>query len=472
MLEKQRTIEKEVSISGTGLHTGTSSTMIFRPAPDNYGIKFIRIDLADSPEIPATTDYVIDTKRGTTIGIGEARVHTVEHVLAAIVGLQIDNIKVELDGIEPPVGDGSAMPYVEKLVESGFVVQDTPKDYLIIDETFMYHNEEEQVDIVALPLDGYRLTVMVDYHNPALGSQHSGLFDLEKEFVKEFAPARTFCFLSEVEQLADKGLIKGGNLDNSVVIVDHSIDQDGLDKLGKRLNLDSPISIGESGFLNEKSLRFRNEPVRHKLLDMLGDLALIGVPLKAQILAARPGHKANVEFAKQIRKLYQQKKLVKKYQTIKKEGVVFDINAIQRILPHRYPFLMVDKITELDFDKRVVGVKSVTNNEPFFQGHFPGQPVMPGVLILEAMAQCGGILLLNSFPDPTKKLVYFMTINNAKFRKPVVPGDQLILEAELAERKSKYVSIKGKAFVNEKIVAEADFMAAIVDRDNQKSEAK
>jgi UDP-3-O-[3-hydroxymyristoyl] N-acetylglucosamine deacetylase/3-hydroxyacyl-[acyl-carrier-protein] dehydratase len=334
----------------------------------------------------------------------------------------------------------------------------------------MHHNEEEGVDIVALPLDDYRITVMVDYQNPALGSQHTGLFDLGKEFVGEFAPARTFCFLSEVEYLADKGLIKGGSLDNAVVILDHEIDKHGIDQLQNKLNLESDIFVGESGFLNDKSLRFKNEPVRHKLLDMLGDLALIGVPIKAQILAARPGHKANVEFAKKIRKLYQQKKLVKKFQFVKKEGIVFDTNAIQRILPHRYPFLLVDKIIHLELDKKVVGVKSVTSNEPFFQGHFPGQPVMPGVLIIESMAQTGGILLLNSYMNPQEKLVYFMGINNAKFRKTVVPGDQLVLQAELTNRKSKIVQMHAQAFVEDKLVAEADLMAAIVDREENQSQ--
>jgi len=466
MLELQRTIAKPTSLSGVGLHTGTSCTMTFKPAPENYGVRFVRTDLGGNPEIPANADFVIDTSRGTTLGLGDAKVHTIEHVLAAVVGLQIDNLIIELDGIEPPIGDGSSMPYVEKLTEAGFVTQDTPKDYLVIDETVMYSDEDRQVDIVALPMNSYRITIMVDYQNPALGSQHSGLFDLEKEFVKEFAPARTFCFLSEVEMLADKGLIKGGNIDNAVVIVDHDIKNDDLKRLKEKLELDEDLTVTHEGFLSNNKLRFKNEPVRHKLLDMIGDLALIGVPIKAQILAARPGHKANVEFAKKIRSLYQQKKLVKKYQFVKKEGVVFDANAIQRILPHRYPFLLVDKIIDLELDKRVVGVKNITINEPFFPGHFPGQPIMPGVLIVEAMAQVGGILVLNSFIDPANHLVYFMSINNAKFRKPVVPGDELILEAEIITKKSKYFQIKGVAYVNNTPVAEAEFMGAIINKEN------
>lgn len=464
MLELQRTIEKPVSISGIGLHTGTSCTMTFKPAPENCGIKFVRTDLGGNPEIPAIADYVVDISRGTTLAVGEARVHTVEHVLASIMGLQIDNIIIELDGIEPPVGDGSAMPYVDILMNAGFKQQDAPKDYLIIDETVQYHNEEDQIDIVALPLDNFRITVMVDYQNPALGSQHTGLFDLEKEFVKEFAPSRTFSFLSEIEMLANKGLIKGGNLDNAVVIVDKKVENGELDELAAKLGIPGKMAVGNTGFLNDKTLRFRNEPVRHKLLDMLGDLALIGAPIKAQILAARPGHKANVDFAKQIRKLYQQKKLLKKYQFVKTEGVVFDVNAIQRILPHRYPFLLVDKITHLEFDKKIIGIKSVTINEPFFEGHFPGHPVMPGVLIIEAMAQVGCILLINSFPDPSKKIAYFLQINNAKFRKTVLPGDQLVIEAEMIYKKTKVASFAAKAYVNGNLATEAEFMAAIVDK--------
>ena len=464
MLEQQRTIKKPVSISGKGLHTGTECKMTFKPAEENSGIRFVRADLGGRPEIPAVADNVIDVSRGTTIGLGEARVHTIEHVLAAIAGLQIDNIIIELEGIEPPVIDGSAMPFVKVLVKAGFEQQEAPKDYLIIDKTVMYHNEEKNIDIVALPLDDYRLTVMVDYQNPALGSQHTGLFDLEKEFVNEFAPARTFCFLSEVEELADQGLIKGGDLDNAVVIVDHKPSDQQLQTLANKIGVNEKLSLGDNGILNNKVLHFKNEPVRHKLLDLMGDLALIGTPIKAQILAARPGHRANVEFAKQVRKLYQQKKLVKKFQFVKKEGVVFDTAAIERILPHRYPFLLVDKIIEMELDKKVVGVKSVTMNEPFFQGHFPGHPIMPGVLIVEAMAQTGGVFIWNIIPNPDEKHVYFMQINNVKFRKTVVPGDQLFMEVELISKKSKLIMMKGKAYVDNVLVTEAEFTVAIVDK--------
>jgi UDP-3-O-[3-hydroxymyristoyl] N-acetylglucosamine deacetylase/3-hydroxyacyl-[acyl-carrier-protein] dehydratase len=321
--------------------------------------------------------------------------------------------------------------------------------------------------MVALPLDDFRITIMIDYKNPALGSQHTGMFSIEDEFVKDFASARTFCFLKEVQMLHENGLIKGGNLDNAIVIVDDDMKPDELRKLGNRLGINGSIILGSTGILNDRTLRFKNEPARHKLLDLIGDLALVGAPMKAQILAARPGHLHNVEFARKIRKLYQQKKIVKKYQFTKTEGVIFDIEAIKRILPHRYPFLLVDKIVDFKLDEKVVGIKNVTTNEPFFQGHFPGRPVMPGVLIVEAMAQTGGILLLNGLENPEGKLVLFMAINNVKFRKVVVPGDQLIMQVELSSRRSKMAVLAGKAFVDGTLVAEAEMTAAIVDQNGQ-----
>lgn len=464
MLIQQRTIKDPVSFSGSGLHTGNLCTITFRPAPVNFGIRFKRIDLGGEPEIPAIVDHVVDISRGTTLGIGDVKVHTVEHVLAAVAGLQIDNILIELNSNEPPVGDGSAYPFVETLLKTEFEIQDAPKDYLIIDQIIHYQDEKSGIDIVALPTDDFRVTVMIDYKNPALGSQHSGLFSLEHEFVSEFAKSRTFCFLHEVEELYDKGLIKGGNLDNAIVIVDQELSDEEIRRIAEKVGIEQSIILGKNGIVNEKSLHYRNEPARHKLLDLIGDLALIGAPIKAQILAARCGHKSNVEFARKIRKLYQQKKLIKKYQFVKKEGVVFDINAIMRILPHRPPFLLLDKVIDFEIDKRVVGIKNVSMNEPFFVGHFPGQPVMPGVLILEAMAQAGGILLLNGIENPENKLAMFLSINNAKFRKQVVPGDQLVFQLDMVSKRSKICVMNGKAFVDNALVAEAELTAAIVEK--------
>uniref|UniRef100_Q3AU85 Multifunctional fusion protein n=1 Tax=Chlorobium chlorochromatii (strain CaD3) TaxID=340177 RepID=Q3AU85_CHLCH len=463
MLIHQRTIKSEVSLCGTGLHTGEQCTITFKPAPVNYGYRFIRNDVENSPEIPALIDNVTDVLRGTTIGVNGVKVHTTEHVLAALYGLQIDNCRIEMSGPEPPVMDGSSHPFAEVLLQAGFVEQNEPKNYLVIDETIEYHDSKNSVDIVALPLDGFRATVMVDYKNPALGSQHSGLFDLDKEFFAEFAPCRTFCFLSEVEALANQGIIKGGDVDNALVIVDKRMEKIELTDLGKKLGINGEnLSLGSNGILNNRQLRFNNEPARHKLLDMLGDIALLGMPIKAQLLAARPGHASNVEFVKQLKKYADRNQLARKYQHEKKAGVIFDINAIQNILPHRYPFLLIDKITEFKLDEKIVSIKNVTMNEPFFQGHFPGNPIMPGVLILEAMAQTGGIMMLNGNDNIKESVVYFMGIDKARFRKPVLPGDTLVIEAVMTNKRRTVCQFDAKAYVQGELVCEASLMATVV----------
>lgn len=467
MLEKQRTIKNPVTLAGVGLHTGNKSNMTFKPAPENYGVKFKRIDLPDSPEIPADIDHVIDISRGTTIAKDGAEVHTVEHVLASIMGSEIDNLIVELDSNEPPIMDGSAKDYVETLKKAEIYEQNAKRDYLVIEDTVHFHDEENHVDIVALPLkDDFRVSVMVDYNNPALGVQHTGLFNLQKEFEKEFAPSRTFCFLSEIESLMKQGLIKGGDLNNAIVIVDKEASKEELFEIQKKIGIEESIILGSNGILNNRTLRFKNEPARHKLLDLIGDLALIGAPVKGQILAARPGHKSNVEFTKILRRLYLQKKIQKQFQVMKSENCVFDIEAILEIMPHRYPFLLVDRIIEIEVDKKIIGIKNVTYNEPFFQGHFPNKKVMPGVMIVEGMAQCGFILLLNSI-DAKNKMAYFASIEKVKFRKPVIPGDQLVFEMYLLAFKRGICKIAGKTyknFIGGELVCEGEFMAAVVDK--------
>ena len=468
MIEKQRTIQHAVSYTGKGLHVGKPATITFNPAPENYGYKFVRTDLVHPVEIPALADYVVDLSRGTTLGIGDVSVHTVEHVLASLVGMEIDNCRIELDGPEPPIGDGSSLPYVEVLQEAGIEVQDEERYYFVIDENIRFYNEQKGVEIVALPLNDYRITVLVDYNNPALGSQHTGLFDLKKEFVKDFAPARTFCFLTEVQSLIDQGLIKGGNLENAIVIVDKDMSDEELMDIQRKLDIPQTPELGTNGILNNTALRFKNEPARHKLLDMMGDLALAGVRIKAQVLAARPGHASNVEFAKKIRSQYLKKQPLKNFKGDKRKGVVLDIYDLLKIMPHRYPFLLVDKVIEFDAEeKTIVGVKNVTINEPFFQGHFPEKPIMPGVLIMEAMAQVGCLLLLNSLDDFSNKLVLFMGIKNAKFRRTVIPGDQLVMEVKMINKKFNTFWFTGIATANGQIIAECEFQAALTERNNE-----
>ncbi len=470
MKDRQQTVKKAISYQGRGLHTGNDTIITFKPAPENYGIRFVRVDLPDQPEIHAIVENVrqntsIDSLRGTTIAKDDAEVHTVEHVLAAAVGLQIDNLRIEINANEPPIGDGSAMPFVHKLIEAGIEEQSELRDFVVIEEPLSFRDEKRGIELVALATDDYRVTVMIDYKNPALGSQHTGIFSLEEEFVTEFAPARTFCFLHEIESLLDQGLIKGGDIDSAIVIVDRELSDPEVQDIKKKLGITSEVTLGESGgILNDKSLRFKNEPCRHKLLDVMGDLALVGAPIKAQILAARPGHQSNIEFARMIRAIYKKQKITKRYKDVSTKGIVFDTNAIQNILPHRYPFLLVDSIVEFEPEKRIVGIKNVTFNEPQFTGHFPGRPIMPGVLIVEAMAQTGGILLLKDDEEVQNKLVVFMGIDNVKFRKQVLPGDQMVMELTMLKARRSTFKMAGKTYVRGEVVCEAEMMAAVIDR--------
>ncbi len=471
MNEKQRTIKTPVSLEGIGLHTGCRVTITFKPAPVDHWITFKRTDVEGSPEILAIVDHVSDLNRGTTLATNGIKVHTVEHVLAAISGLGIDNLTCELDNAEPPVFDGSVKPFVDKLLEAGIVEQESDRQYLVIDEPIAYSEPERKVDIVVTPSDDLRITFMIDYANPALGTQYTSLVSLTDEFVEEFAPARTFCFLSEVEMMKSQGIIKGGSLDSAIVIIDKEMTEAELEEFKKKFDIDRDIKLQKSGILEDKKLRFDNEPVRHKAVDLLGDIMLIGVPVKAHFLAARSGHAANVAVAKKIRSMYEKQLLSKKYGSNGlQQGYLLDINAIMKILPHRYPFLLIDRIIDLEPEKCVHALKNVTINESFFQGHFPDHPIMPGVLIVEAMAQAGGFLLLETIGRPKDKLVYFVSMDNVKFRKPVVPGDQILFDVTLVSFRRNVCKMSGKAYVDGQLVTEATMMAAVVDRDQDASD--
>jgi UDP-3-O-[3-hydroxymyristoyl] N-acetylglucosamine deacetylase/3-hydroxyacyl-[acyl-carrier-protein] dehydratase len=465
MDKNQRTIQNPTEFSGIGLHTGRPCTIKFQPAPTGQGVRFrIKID-GRTHEIVPDIDKVNDVNRGTTISEGQIQIHTVEHVLAALAGLEIDNVICEMDNYEPPVGDGSAKPFVEVLLAAGIEKQNELKNYIEIDEPVVYSEPERKVDIIVLPSEAFRVTFMVDYHNPALGTQYTSLVSLADEFAVEFAPARTFCFLHEVEFLYKEGLIKGGRLDNAVVITDHGMTQEDVDRLKVMLNYPGDVPLGKTGILNDTPVRFHNEPVRHKVVDLIGDLALLGRPLKAHVLAARSGHKANIEIAKKIRAQVKKKEISRKYsipETV--GGLVLDAQAIEKIMPHRYPMLLIDRVLDLVPGKTVVAIKNVTINEPFFAGHFPGHPIMPGVLVVEAMAQAGGILLLNAVENPESKVVYFLGIDGVRFRKPVTPGDQLRFELEMISFRRSTCKMAGKAFVGDKLVTEATLLAAVVEK--------
>jgi UDP-3-O-[3-hydroxymyristoyl] N-acetylglucosamine deacetylase/3-hydroxyacyl-[acyl-carrier-protein] dehydratase len=464
MIEEQQTIGQAAGGTGVGLHTGCQSTIIFKPAEVGTGVRFVRTDLPGSPQVPADIDHVVGLDRGTTLQKGEAKVYTVEHVLAAVAGLQLDNLIIELDNIEPPVFDGSSKPFVDLLLQGGIVRQSQPKTYFEIDSPLAYSEPAHAIDIVVVPSDQFRITFLVDYKNPALGTQYTSLVSLEDEFVNDFAPARTFCFLSEVEMLREKGIIKGGGLDSAIVICDHDIGQPEVERLKRLFDIDGEAFIGRTGILNDVPLRFHNEPVRHKALDLIGDLSLIGAPIKGHILAARSGHAANVALAKKMRSLYQKKQIKKKFPSRQSGDYILDVNAILKLLPHRYPMLLIDRILDIVPEKSVTALKNVTINEPFFQGHFPGHPIMPGVLIVEAMAQAGGFLLLNTVEQPETKVVYFMGIDGVRFRKPVLPGDQLRFELKMVSFRRSACKMTGEAYVGDTLVCEASMLAAVVDR--------
>jgi len=460
----QRTIGNQTSCVGVGLHTGVESKITFKPANDNFGIRFKRMDVEGCPEIRADIDHVVDISRGTTIEENGVKIHTVEHALAACVGLGLDNVLIELTEKEPPVMDGSSKDFVEALTKAGIVKQDSPRNYLHIDEAVGYTDAERGVDIHIMPSDQFRITFMIDYESQTLGTQFTTLDQLEKKFATEIAPARTFCFLSEVETLKEEGLIKGGNLDNAVVIVDKDIDQNEAATLKKLFGIKKEISLGANGTLNGKPLRFKNEPVRHKALDLIGDLALLGMPIQGHVIASKSGHAANVELVKRIKKVYEKKILQQKYQKRSSKDFMFDINAILNLLPHRYPFVLVDRIIDITPGEKLTAIKNVTINEPFFHGHFPNQPVMPGVLVLEAMAQAGALLCLNSIDNPMKKNMFFSALSDSKFRHTIIPGDQLRLEMTLAKFRLGTALLIGKAYVGDKLVAEANLKATVVDR--------
>jgi UDP-3-O-[3-hydroxymyristoyl] N-acetylglucosamine deacetylase / 3-hydroxyacyl-[acyl-carrier-protein] dehydratase len=460
MSDKQKTIKSEVSISGTGLHTGNDVVITFMPAPVDHGYKFRRKDLNPDICVPADVDHVVDTSRGTSIQADGVRIDTVEHVLAALAGLEIDNVLVEMNQSETPILDGSSRIYVEKLLEAGIVEQDADRKYFELKTNVVYSNAENKVELMAVPSRDFQVSVMIDYDSKVLTSQNAVMQHV-RQFREEIAPCRTFVFLHELEYLLNNNLVKGGDLNNAIVFVDRVISRKELDRLAGVFNKPK-VQVLKEGILNNLELKFPNEPARHKLLDVIGDLALVGMPIKAHIIASRPGHFSNVQFAKMLKKLIVKEKKTEVIPAFDlNQPPLYDIVQIQKILPHRPPFLMIDRILEMS-DHHVIGIKNVTMNESFFVGHFPDEPVMPGVLMIEAMAQTGGIFALSFVPDPQNYATYFLKIDNVRFRQKVVPGDTIVFHNKICSPMRRGIfNMQGTAYVGNKIVMEAELMAQI-----------
>lgn len=461
MAEKQRTLRASISFKGKGLHTGVEVNMTFHPAPDSHGYIFKRTDLPGQPIINALAENVVETSRGTVLEENGARISTIEHVLASFVGMGIDNVLVEVDGPEAPILDGSAREFAEAIEETGAVDQQTDRKYFILKEKIEYYDEEHGIHIIAYPDKIQSINVLIDYNSNVLGQQYASLDEIQN-FKDEIAPCRTFVFLHELEYLIKNNLIKGGDVDNAIVIVDRKMEQEELDRLADLFNKPH-INVQPEGILNNVDLRFSNEPARHKLLDLMGDLALVGRWFKAKIIATRPGHQSNNEFARALRQVMKKAALQKRVPVYNPNlEPLIDINEVKRRLPHRYPFLMVDKVIHLD-EKSVVGIKNVTTNEPFFIGHFPEEPVMPGVLQIEAAAQVGGILVLGTVPDPENYSTYFLKIDKVKFKRKVIPGDTLIIKVDLLEPIRRGIALVfAEIFVGNKLAMEGELMAQIV----------